>query len=96
MKELTQEQRLAASTFAQHFKNQWVRPLVLYGLGRNTEAIIQLHPEIKLAGVMGPDTDAPIWNGKPVLSNEEAAALGADIVIVARDSVVPLIYRRIA
>lgn len=96
MQELTQEQYLVATVFAEHFGTGWKRPLVLYGLGRNTEAILRLHPEIGLAGVMGPDAGGPDWHGKPVLSGEEAAALGADIVIVARDSVVPLIYRRIA
>lgn len=94
MKEWTQEQKLMASVFAEHFGSGRKRPLVLYGLGRNTEVILQLHPEIALAGVMGPDADGPDWHGKPVLSDGEA--LGADIVIVARDSVVPLIYRRIA
>lgn len=96
MRELTQEQHMVASVFAEHFGAGRKRPLVLYGLGRNTEAILRLHPEIGLAGVMGPDAGGPVWRGKPVLSGEEAAALGADIVIVARDSVVPLIYRRIA
>ena len=96
MRELTQEQHMVASMFARHFGAQRRRPLVLYGLGRNTEAILQLHPEVELAGVMGPDAGASTWNGKPVLSDEEAARLGVDIVIVARDSVVPLIYRRIA
>lgn len=96
MRELTQEQRAAASLFARNFGGPRERPLVLYGLGRNTEAILQLHPEIAVAGVMGPDAGGPVWNGKRVLSHEDAAALSADIVIVARDSVAPLIYRRIA
>lgn len=96
MRELTQEQHMVASVFAEHFGTKRGRSLILYGLGRNTEAIIELHPEIELAGVMGPDAGGPAWHGKPVLSDEEATALGADIVIVARDSVVPLIYRRIA
>lgn len=87
---------MVASLFAQHFGGKRKRPLVLYGLGRNTEAILRLHPELTLAGVMGPDADGSVWHGKSVLSDREAAVLGADIVVVARDSVVPLIYRRIA
>ncbi len=75
------------------FGGERKRSLVLYGLGRNTEAILRLHPEIRLAGVMGPDADGSAWHEQPVLSDEEAASIGADIVIVARDSVVPLIYR---
>lgn len=96
MKELTPEQRMVADIFAKNFGGGRPRPLVLYGLGRNTEGILRLYPEIELAGVMGPDADGPAWNGKRLLSHEDAAALGADIVIVARDAVVPLIYRRIA
>lgn len=86
---------MVASMFAQNFGTRQERPLILYGLGRNTEAILQLHPEIELAGVMGPDADGATWHKKSVLSDEEAASIDADIVIVARDSVVPLIYRRI-
>ncbi len=93
---LTNEQQMVASQFAQSFGGGWERPLVLYGLGRNTEAILQICPYPEIAGVMGPDANGPVWRGKPVLSGKEAASLGADIVIVARDSVVPLIYRRIA
>lgn len=96
MKDLTPEQRMVADIFAKNFGGERSRPLVLYGLGRNTEGILQLRPDIRLAGVMGPDADGPVWNGRPVFSDEEAAALAADIVIIARDAVVPLIYRRIA
>lgn len=87
---------MVASVFAEHFGAKRDRPLVLYGLGRNTEAILQLHTEIEFAGVMGPDASGSAWHGRPVLPDKAVAALGADIVIVARDSVVPLIYRRIA
>lgn len=96
MKELTPEQRMVADIFAKNFGDERPRPLVLYGLGRNTEGILRLCPEIELAGVMGPDADGTVWNGKRLLSYDDAAALGADIVIVARDAVAPLIYRRIA
>lgn len=96
MKELTPEQRMVADIFAKNFGGECSRPLVLYGLGRNTEGILQSNPDIRLAGVMGPDADGPVWNGRQVLSYEDAAALDADIVIIARDAVVPLIYRRIA
>lgn len=94
--EMTPEQHMVANTFAQNFGGERPRPLVLYGLGRNTEGILHLCPDIRLAGVMGPDADGPVWKGQRVLSEENAATLGADIVIVARDAVVPLIYRRIA
>lgn len=96
MKALITEQEMVAGIFAKNFGGERPRPLVLYGLGRNTEGILRLCPEIGIAGVMGPDGDGPVWKGKPLLSPEDAAALGADIVIVARDAVVSLIYRRIA
>lgn len=92
----SQEQRLVAKLFAGHFGGKRERPLILYGLGRNTQAILALCPEIVPAGVMGPDTDETVWNGIAVLSTEQAAVMGADIVIVARNAVVPIIYRRIA
>ena len=82
---------MVAAAFAQSFGGERERPLVLYGLGRNTEAILRVCPEIEVAGVMGPDADGPVWQGKQVLCPQEAAQLGADIVIVARDSLVPLI-----
>ena len=92
----TQEQHTVAETFRASFGGARTRPLLLYGLGRNTEAILALCPEIKIAGVMGPDADAPVWHGMPVASAEDAVELGADVVIVARNSIVPIIHRRIA
>ena len=46
---------MVAAAFAQSFGGERERPLVLYGLGRNTEAILRVCPEIEVAGVMGPD-----------------------------------------
>ena len=96
MNDWTQEQHTVAETFRRSFDGARPRPLLLYGLGRNTEAILALCPEIEIAGVMGPDADGAVWYGKPVVYVEQAAGKGADIVIVARNSIVPIIYRRIA
>lgn len=92
----TFEQNTVAETFRRGFGGGRTCPLLLYGLGRNTEAILRLCPEIAIAGVMGPDADGEVWHGKPVVSAERAAELKANIVIVARNAVVPIIYRRIA
>lgn len=96
MPNYTPEQHTVAETFRQSFDGCRSRPLLLYGLGRNTEAILGLCPEIKIAGVMGPDASGETWHGKPVITTERAAELQADIVIVARNAVVPIIYQRIA
>ncbi len=96
MKEYTQEQRDVAKMFALGFVGKRDRPLLLYGLGRNTRAILQLCEAIEVAGVMGPDAMGTEWNGKPVLTEQQASEQSADVVIVARDAVLPIIYRRIA
>ena len=89
------EQQSVAMLFRKHFSKTRSVPLLLYGTGRNSEAILSLCPEIPVAGIMGPDVGGVEWGGKPVVSPEQAAEMGADIVIVARDSVVSIIYRRI-
>ncbi len=96
MSDYTPEQYTVAEAFRQSFGRARPKPLLLYGLGRNTEAILDLCPEIEIAGVMGLDAGGTSWHGKPVVLTEEAARLGADIVIVARNAVVPIIYQRIA
>lgn len=93
---LEKEQIFVAKTFKEHFKGDDKSPLVLYGIGRNTEAILQCCIDLNIKGLMDQDSVGQFKFGKKVLSYEEVIALRPKIVIVARDSVVNIIYNRIA
>lgn len=93
---LETEQIFVAKTFKEHFKGDDKSPLVLYGIGRNTEAILQCCSTLNIKGLMDQDTVGQFKFGKKVLSYEEVIELKPKIVIVARHSVVNIIYKRIA
>ncbi|WP_312647717.1 HAD-IA family hydrolase [Aminipila sp.] len=93
---LEKEQIFVAKTFKEHFKGDDKSPLVLYGIGRNTEAILQCCSNLNIKGLMDQDSVGQFKIGKKVLSYEEIIELRPKIVIVARDSVVNIIYNRIA
>jgi predicted HAD superfamily hydrolase len=92
---LNQEQQCVVKTFKEHFKGDVNRPLVLYGVGRNTEAILDNCTDLNIIGLMDQDSVGEVKFGKKVLSYEEVIELKPTIVIVARDSVVNIIYNRI-
>jgi predicted HAD superfamily hydrolase len=92
---LNQEQQFVVKTFKKHFGGDVNRHLVLYGVGRNTEAILDNCSDLNIIGVMDQDSVGEVKFGRNVLSYEEVIAMKPTIVIVARDSVVNIIYKRI-
>jgi FMN phosphatase YigB (HAD superfamily) len=98
MSKFTDEQLMVAKAFGNAFgcRGEASRPLLIYGIGRNTEAILRLCGDIDIVGLMDTNATETLVFGKRVIPPSEAAVLRADIVIVARSSVVPLIYTRIA
>jgi len=92
-----QEQRMVAEAFQQGMAPFKQEPLVIYGIGKNTPAVLALTEGFTFAGLLDQDP-ANIGRtvyGKRVLSLEEAAAASKRIVIIARASLVPVIFRRI-
>jgi len=90
---LVNEQDYITKAFNNNF-SRGSQPLVLYGIGKNT-AIILEHSNVEIAGLMDKDTTGKVVYGKKVLSYEEVISMKPDIVIVARDSIVNIIYKRI-
>jgi len=90
------EQEFVAQQFQKAFSRWRGDPFVLYGLGKNTEAVLTRTEGFRFEGLMDARNTGKCFWGLPVLSEEEAAALHPRIVIIARESVVPVIYARIA
>ncbi len=92
---MIQEQQYVVGQFREHYKAE-KEPIVLYGIGNNTKAILNQCPDIKIMGLMDASHTGQVIYGKQVLSEEQVRKLKAVIVIVARDSVLPIIYQRIS
>jgi predicted HAD superfamily hydrolase len=89
------EQEFVAWQFQKAFAKWKDKPFVLYGLGKNTEAILKRVDGFQFAGLMDAGNIGKQFWGLQVLSEEEVVGLKPKIVIVARESVVPVIYARI-
>ena len=91
------EQRMIADAFQKGMAPFQQEPLVLYGTGKNTPAVLELTQGFTFAGLMDRDADniGKVFYGKQVLSPEDVAASSKKIVIIARNTIVPIIYRRI-
>ena len=89
------EQRLVIDTFQKSFASQKKHRIVLYGTGKNTEAVLYGTEGFHFAGLMDQAvTGQTIYNRK-VLSDEEVIEIKPIIVIIARQSVVNIIFKRI-
>lgn len=82
--------------FQQHFLHLPNVDLVIYGVGLRTQRLLEKLPTDAVAGLMDQQkTDEMLW-GKPVLSLEAVAHLANPLIIIlARQSVIQTIYRRI-
>lgn len=91
------EQRLVAKAFQTGMSAFQKEPLVLYGIGINTEAVLALSVGYTIVGLLDREESnvGKEFYGKPVLPLEEAAALAKRIVIIARASITPVIFSRI-
>lgn len=90
------EQEFVAQEFQKAFSEWRKDHFVLYGLGKNTEAVLERTEGFRFVGLMdSQNTGREFW-GLRVLSEKEVIAQKCRIVIIARESVVPVIYERIA
>ena len=90
------EHEFVVEQFRKAFSKWRNEPFVLYGLGKNTQMILENAKGFSFAGLMDAQNTGKTFWGLRVLSEEEALGMGARIVIIARESVVPVIYARIA
>ena len=95
MMEYTPEGYAVADAFQKGMAAYQKEPLVLYGTGKNTQAVLNLTKGFNIVGLLDPNLAGKVVYGKPVLTLEEAAACTRRIVIIARSTVVPIIFRRI-
>jgi predicted HAD superfamily hydrolase len=73
------------------------RKLVIYGIGKNTQIILDNFDCNNIVGLMDEARADEIIYGKRIISVDELTKIGADaVIIVARASIVKIIYRRIA
>lgn len=93
--ELSQENRYVVRCFETNFIEQGKKKIILYGLGINTRAILETLEESGVVGLMDSTCEGENIFGLPVYTMEEARKLGTCVVIVARNSVVPIIFERI-
>lgn len=91
--ELSQDALYVIESYKTHFLGK--KKIVLYGIGINTKAILTEIHDPNIIGLMDPLSEGSVVLGKPVLSATEASQQAGLIVIVARPTVVPIIFDRI-
>lgn len=89
----TTERAYVVECYRRHFMGQ--EGIVLYGVGVNTKEILTQTDDPNIIGLMDPVCEGSTVMGKPVLSLQEAAERAKVVVIIARTSVVPIIFARI-
>lgn len=89
------EQRQVIEAFTKGFDAQKGQKIVLYGIGKNTEAVLSGTDGFQFVGLMDQSATGTVIYGKKVLSDEEVVALRPIIVIIARQSVIQIIFKRI-
>lgn len=90
------EQQYVVEIFQDTFAQMKDTPIILYGLGKNTEAILHQTKGFQFIGLMDSQNIGKKFWGYEVLPEEMVLRLKPLIVIIARESVVPIIYKRIA
>lgn len=89
------EQRFVASTFQKSFAAMKGQEFVLYGTGLNTQAVLAGTKGFRFAGLMDQAAEGRMVYGHKVLGDKEVIALHPAVVIIARQSVINIIYQRI-
>lgn len=95
---MEEEQRYVVKAFRENFLRLSDKKIILYGIGKNTRAILGHADGFSFLGLMDPVAVGENVYGHDVLSEEEAMRGYEDdriIVIVARESVINIIYKRI-
>lgn len=90
------EDQYIQEQFVQNFIQQRPGSIVIYGTGLHTKVLLENLPTDQIVGLMDAAKTGETMYGKKVLSYEEVAAIpDVYIVILARNAVINVIYRRI-
>lgn len=92
------EQKTVIRAFEQGFSDRKDQNIILYGVGINTKAVLEGTNEYSFIGLMDVNSEGQEKYGLPVYSAQGVSRMQNKplIVIIARQSVVNIIYRRIA
>ena len=91
------EQKFVIENFQTAFRKQRNTNIILYGIGLNTEAILNSSKEFNIIGLMDKDNEGKFLFNLPVFSMEEVQVMSPKpiVIIIARQSVIDIIYKRI-
>lgn len=90
------EQNGICQVFLSKFAEYRNKNIVLYGVGPNTKALLDLEDEFQIIGLMDSKLTGEVLWGKKILSESQIEKRGTDaIIIVANPVSVKVIYRRI-
>ncbi len=92
---LSQENRYVIDCFNKILQKNPEKKAVIYGIGDNTQIILSEIGKTQVAGLMDAAFEGKQVLGLSVFSLEDAVKFGDYVVIVARSSVVPIIFERI-
>lgn len=87
----------AVEMFVNNFKKMRSKRIVLYGLGGNTQKILEkTSAEYNIVALMDAEKVGQRYWNLPVISVKEAKSNADIVIVVARDSVLRIIYQRIS
>lgn len=90
------EEKYIYDQFRNNFLDSKTNPIILYGTGLNTQRLVEKIGGNRIAGLMDEKKTGQMLWGYKVLSYSEAAQINdCIIVIIARNAVINVIYRRI-
>lgn len=90
------EDQYIQDKFIENFIEKIPGKIVIYGIGQHTKVLLENILSDRIVGLMDAAKTGEVMYGKKVLSYEEVAAIeGVYIVILARNSVINVIFRRI-
>ena len=91
------EKQFVIDVFGKYFKDFKESKIAIYGIGKNTQYILEHFNEYNFIGLMDEAKAGETIYGKKVLTKEQVLELGVDIiVIVAWTSNIHIIFRRIS
>ena len=92
---LSTESKYVIDSFIGNFTKYKDKSIALYGIGINTKNILDNIEGFNILGLMDAENVGKYFFGKKVLSYEEVIKNVDMIVIIARQSIVSIIYKRI-
>jgi len=92
---LSSEGKYVISTFEKNFFRHKDKPIAFYGVGANTQILLENIKGYNIVGLMDAQCVGENIFGYKVLSNEDVIKKAEYIVIIARPSVINIIYKRI-